>query len=46
MMLPPSLVGNIEFGYYPSGHMVYLNTDALKLMKIDLDRFYGEATKH
>lgn len=45
MMLPPSLVGNIEFGYYPSGHMVYLNVDALKLMKVDLDRFYGEATK-
>ena len=44
MMLPASLVGNIEFGYYPSGHMVYLNPDALKLMKTDLDRFYGEAT--
>ena len=44
MMLPPSLVGNIEFGYYPSGHMVYLNVDALKQMKADLDRFYAEAT--
>jgi carboxypeptidase C (cathepsin A) len=43
VMLPPSLVGHGEFGYYPSGHMVYLNVDALKLMKVDIDRFYGEA---
>jgi len=43
MMLPPSLVANIMFGYYPSGHMVYLNTEAQKLMKADLDRFYNEA---
>jgi carboxypeptidase C (cathepsin A) len=46
MMLPPSLVGNIMFGYYPSGHMVYLNTEAQKLMKVDLDRFYTEALAH
>ncbi len=45
MMLPPSLIGNIEFGYYPAGHMVYLNVDALKLMKVDMDHFYAEATK-
>ncbi|MDP9049771.1 MAG: peptidase S10 [Acidobacteriota bacterium] len=44
MMLPANLVPNIEFGYYPSGHMVYLNVDAMKMMKRDLDRFYGEAT--
>jgi carboxypeptidase C (cathepsin A) len=44
MLLPAALTGNIMFGYYPSGHMVYLNTDALKLMKTDLDRFYTEAT--
>ena len=44
MMLPPALVGNVEFGYYPSGHMVYLNVDAMKQMKADLDRFYTEAT--
>jgi carboxypeptidase C (cathepsin A) len=24
MMLPPSLAGNVKFGYYPAGHMVYL----------------------
>jgi carboxypeptidase C (cathepsin A) len=44
MMLPASLVGNVEFGYYPAGHMVYLNVQALKEMKSDLNRFYGEAT--
>jgi carboxypeptidase C (cathepsin A) len=45
MMLPPSLVGNVQFGYYPAGHMVYLNVEALKEMKADMERFYGEATR-
>jgi carboxypeptidase C (cathepsin A) len=44
MMLPPSITGNVEFGYYPAGHMVYLNVEALKLMKTDMDHFYSEAT--
>ncbi len=35
-MLSPALAKNIEFGYYPSGHMVYLNVDALKEFKHDL----------
>jgi carboxypeptidase C (cathepsin A) len=43
MLLPSSLVDNIMFGYYPSGHMVYLNTEAQKMMKVDLDRFYNES---
>ena len=43
MLLPAKLMGNVEFGYYPSGHMVYLNTEAQKLMKVDLDRFYTES---
>ena len=45
MLLPPSIASNISFGYYPAGHMVYLNVDALKSFKGDLDRFYGEATR-
>jgi hypothetical protein len=32
-----------DFGYYPAGHMVYLNVDALKELKGDMVKFYGEA---
>ncbi|HTH52632.1 MAG TPA: hypothetical protein VL495_01695 [Edaphobacter sp.] len=42
MSLPEKLVGNVEFGYYPAGHMVYLNVEALRQMRLDLDRFYTE----
>jgi len=44
MQLDPAVKGNVRFAYYPSGHMVYLNTEALKTMKADLARFYDEAT--
>jgi carboxypeptidase C (cathepsin A) len=43
MWLDPTLRGNVRFSYYPSGHMVYLNPDALRLMKADVARFYDEA---
>jgi carboxypeptidase C (cathepsin A) len=43
MGLDPSLRGNVRFAYYPSGHMVYLNPDALKQLKADVARFYDEA---
>jgi carboxypeptidase C (cathepsin A) len=42
--LEPKLRSNIEFAYYPSGHMVYLNVDALKQLKADLAAFYTKAT--
>lgn len=43
MELDPAIRANISFTYYPSGHMVYLNPDALKTMKADLARFYDSA---
>lgn len=42
MGLDPSLDKNISFGYYPSGHMIYLHEPALRQMKSDLARFYDE----
>ena len=42
LMLPTSLAGNIKFGYYPAGHMVYLNVDALRDMHADLEKWYAE----
>ena len=33
MMLEPAQQRNLEFHYYPSGHMVYLNPDALHQMR-------------
>jgi carboxypeptidase C (cathepsin A) len=43
MFLDPSLRGHVHFAYYPSGHMVYLNPEALKLMKVDVAKFYDLA---
>ena len=45
MELEPKLRGNIEFGYYHSGHMIYLNVDALKQLKTDLATFYSRASE-
>jgi len=43
MQIDRSLRANLRFAYYPSGHMVYLNPQALTSMKADLARFYDEA---
>jgi carboxypeptidase C (cathepsin A) len=43
MMLEPAQQRNLEFRYYPSGHMVYLNPDALHQMRLDVERFIAEA---
>jgi carboxypeptidase C (cathepsin A) len=43
MMLEPAQQRNLEFRYYPSGHMVYLNPDALHSMRVDVERFIYEA---
>ena len=46
MELDPKLRQNIEFAYYPSGHMIYLNVDALKQLKVDLAAFIDKSTKY
>jgi hypothetical protein len=33
----------VKFGYYLSGHMIYLNVDALRQLKGDLAKFIGNA---
>jgi carboxypeptidase C (cathepsin A) len=43
MDLDPDLRSNIQFGYYPSGHMIYLNVDALHQLKDDLSAFITKA---
>ena len=43
MMLAPGLRRNITFTYYPAGHMVYLNVEALRQMRHDLEAFYASA---
>ncbi len=45
MMLEPALRPNVEFGYYPAGHMIYLNVDALKQFRGDMTGFY-DSTSH
>lgn len=42
MMLEPAQQRNLEFRYYPSGHMVYLNPDALHQMRVDVESFINE----
>ncbi len=45
MDLEPALRGNVQFGYYPSGHMIYLNVDALHKLKDDLAGFISSSMK-
>jgi len=45
MMLPPSIASNVRFGYYPAGHMVYLNVAALKEFHADLESWYPTAIR-
>lgn len=42
--LSPRYRNNISFSTYPSGHMVYLDSDSLKKMKTDVAAFIENAT--
>src|SRR3954447_24438337 len=42
MMLEPAQQRNLEFRYYPSGHMVYLNPGALHQMRVDVEGFINQ----
>jgi carboxypeptidase C (cathepsin A) len=43
MNLSPRLQRNISYGFYQSGHMIYLNQSALDDYHRDLERWYNEA---
>jgi carboxypeptidase C (cathepsin A) len=40
MGLQPAIRAHVTFGYYESGHMVYMNQSALTAFHGDLDKFY------
>jgi carboxypeptidase C (cathepsin A) len=39
--LAPSLQRHISYGFYPAGHMMYLNVVALARLHLDLERWYA-----
>jgi carboxypeptidase C (cathepsin A) len=39
--IAPSLQQNITFGFYPSGHMIYVNQESLAKLHDDLERWYA-----
>ena len=45
MNLDPSLRGNITYGFYESGHMVYLHEPALAQFRADLERWYDSVLR-
>lgn len=42
LTLPPDVQRNISYGFYHSGHMVYLNHDSLVQFHDDLERWYQQ----
>lgn len=42
LSLPAKLQKNITYGFYESGHMVYLHPQALALFHTDLERWYAQ----
>lgn len=46
LSLAPQLQGNITYGFYESGHMVYLHPAALAAFHADLERWYAQVLGH
>ncbi len=46
LYLSPSIQRNITYGFYESGHMVYLHPAALARFHADLERWYAGALNH
>lgn len=46
MNLAPAIQRNITYGFYPSGHMIYLSVPALKRYHADLERWYAKTLQH
>jgi carboxypeptidase C (cathepsin A) len=44
MGLEPAIEKNVVYGFYPSGHMIYIHPPSRKQMKQDLAKFYDAAT--
>lgn len=42
MELPAELKSHVSFGYYESGHMIYMHVPSLAKFHSDLVKFYGE----
>jgi len=43
LSVPPAIAAHISYGYYESGHMVYLHPAALAALHHDLEGFYDKA---
>jgi carboxypeptidase C (cathepsin A) len=46
LYLAPAIQRNITYGFYDSGHMVYLHPEALARFHDDLERWYAEALRN
>ena len=43
--MPDSLQKNISYGFYPAGHMVYVNLDSLKMLHDNVAKFIDSSHK-
>jgi carboxypeptidase C (cathepsin A) len=43
LAIEPSLQKNITYGFYESGHMIYLEPTSMRRLHDDLERWYGSA---